>query len=93
MARALGIIRGASLASMCLLSALFGQSAQHLSESASVLVERFNSTTVFWEQFEVAKKIVALYDKSVLQDLQPLAQQRRYAPEGQCGVHLRKSRR
>lgn len=71
MARALGIIRGASLASLCLLSALFGQSAKHPSESANVLVERFNSTTVFWEQFEVAKKIVALHDKSVLQDLQP----------------------
>jgi hypothetical protein len=56
MARALGIIRGASLASLGLLCVLFGQSAQHPTESASVLVERFNSTTVFWEQFEVAKK-------------------------------------
>jgi hypothetical protein len=71
MARALRIICGASLASMCLLSALFGQSAQFSSESASVLVEQFNKTTVFWKQFEVAKKIVALHDNSVLRDLEP----------------------
>jgi HEAT repeat protein len=35
------------------------------------LVERFKRTTVFWEQFEVAKKIVALREKSVLPDLEP----------------------
>jgi HEAT repeat protein len=35
------------------------------------LVEQFESTTVFWEQFEVAKKIVALHDKSVLPRLEP----------------------
>jgi len=34
------------------------------------LVEQFESTTVFWERFEVAKKIVALHDKSVLPRLE-----------------------
>jgi len=37
--------------------------------SATRLVEQFKSTLVFWQQFEVAKKIVALRDKSVLQEL------------------------
>jgi hypothetical protein len=71
MARAFGFICRASLASMCLLSTLSGQTAQHPSESANGLVEQFESTTIFWKQFEVAKKIVALHDKSVLQDLEP----------------------
>jgi hypothetical protein len=71
MARTVGIICGASLASICLLSTLFGQSTQYPSGSASELVEQFNSTTIFWKQFEVAKNIVALHDKSVLQDLEP----------------------
>lgn len=35
------------------------------------LVEQFENTTVFWEQFEVAKKIVALHDKNVLLRLEP----------------------
>ena len=71
MARTVGIICGASLASICLLSTLFGQSTQYPSGSASVLVEQFNNTAIFWKQFEVAKNIVALHDKSVLQDLEP----------------------
>jgi hypothetical protein len=57
---------------MCLLSTLvFGQTVQFSSESASELVDHFKSTTDFWKQFKVAKKIVALRDKSVLQDLEP----------------------
>src|SRR5437016_14674612 len=71
MARAFGFICRASLASMCLLSTLSGQTAKHPSESASGLLEQFESTTVFWEQFLVAKKIVALYDTSVLPHLEP----------------------
>src|SRR5207247_6764561 len=71
MARAFGFICRASLASMCLLSTLFGQAAKHPSESASGLLEQFESTTVFWEQFLVAKKIVALHDTSVLPHLEP----------------------
>jgi len=39
-------------------------------ESASALVEQFESTTLFWKQFEMAKKIVVLHDKSVLQPLE-----------------------
>lgn len=70
-ARALGVICGASLASICLLSTLFGQTAKNSSGSASGLVEQFENTTVFWQQFVVAKKIVALHDKSVLSHLEP----------------------
>jgi hypothetical protein len=64
MARAFGVTCGASLASICLLSILFA-------ETASGLLEQFENTTVFWEQFLVAKKIVALHDKSVLPHLEP----------------------
>jgi HEAT repeat protein len=71
MACALGFICRASLASMCLLSTCSGQTATHPNESASGLLEQFKSTTIFWKQFEVAKKIVALHDQSVLQDLEP----------------------
>jgi hypothetical protein len=71
MARAFGVICRASLASICLLSTLFGQTAQRQRESASDLVEQFDNTKVFWKQFEVAKKIVGLHDNSVLHDLQP----------------------
>jgi HEAT repeat protein len=71
MARTFGVICRALLASMCLLSTIFGQTAQHPSESASSLVEQFGNTAMFWKQFEVAKEIVALQDKSVLQDLEP----------------------
>ena len=71
MARAFGFICRASLASMCLLSTLSGQTVKHPSESASGLLEEFESTTVFWEQFLVAKKIVTLHDKTVLAHLEP----------------------
>jgi len=64
MARAFGVTCGALLASICLLSTLFA-------ETASGLLEQFENTTVFWEQFLVAKKIVALHDKSVLPHLEP----------------------
>jgi HEAT repeat protein len=49
----------------------FAQNGQHPSESAAQLVEQFKRETVFWKQFEVAKKIVALRDKSVLPALEP----------------------
>jgi HEAT repeat protein len=55
---------GALLASIGFLSTLFAQ-------TASNLVEQFEDTTVFWQQFEVGKKIVALHDKSVLPRLEP----------------------
>jgi hypothetical protein len=71
MVRAFGVICRASLASICLLSTLFGQSDPNPSKSVSGLVEQFTSATVFWKQFEVAKEIVALQDKTVLQGLEP----------------------
>lgn len=55
---------GALLASIGFLSTLFAQ-------TASNLVEQFENTTVFWEQFEIAKKIVGLHDNSVLPQLEP----------------------
>jgi hypothetical protein len=64
MARAFGVICGPLLASICFLSTLFAQ-------TPSGLVEQFENTTVFWEQFVVAKKIVGLHDKSVLPRLEP----------------------
>ena len=64
MARAFGVICGALLTNICFLSTLFAQ-------TPSGLVEQFENTTVFWEQFVVAKKIVALHDKSVLPRLEP----------------------
>jgi hypothetical protein len=52
---------------MCLLHTVSRQTAKHSSE----LVEQFKTTTTSWKQFEVAKQIVALQDKSVLQELEP----------------------
>jgi hypothetical protein len=69
--RAFSIICGASLVSICLVCTLFGQTAPYPSESASALVQQFENTPAFWKQFQVAKKIVALRDKSVLQELEP----------------------
>jgi hypothetical protein len=64
MVRALGLICGALLASICFPPAIFA-------ETASGLVEQFENTTAFWQQFLVARKIVALHDKSVLPRLDP----------------------
>ena len=64
MERGFGVMFGVLLASICLLSAA-------LPQTVGGLVEQFESTTVSWEQFEVAKKIVALHDKSVLPRLEP----------------------
>jgi HEAT repeat protein len=60
-ARAFGVICVALTPSSLLSTAL---------PQAVGLVEQFESTTAFWEQFEVAKKIVALHDKSVLPRLE-----------------------
>jgi hypothetical protein len=40
-------------------------------ESASSLIAQFNSATMSWRQFEIAEKIVALHDNSVLPELDP----------------------
>lgn len=50
---------------------LAGVARTQTNQSAAELVEQFKSTGVFWKQFEVAKKIVALHDKNVLQALEP----------------------
>ncbi len=72
MARAFGIICRASLASMCFVSTLvLGQTARHPSKSARDLVKQFKRTAANVDQFDVAKKIVTLRDKSVLQELEP----------------------
>ena len=60
-ARAFGVIC-AALVPSCLRSTALPQTVG--------LVEQFESTTAFWEQSEVAKKIVALGDKSVLPRLE-----------------------
>ena len=85
MARAFGVICGPLLASICFLSTLFAQ-------TPSGLVEQFENTTVFWEQFVVAKKIVALHDKSVPTP-RILPSLRGHAPQRQRRVHFRKPRR
>jgi hypothetical protein len=59
----LGIFAGL-LASICVPSIT-------LPQTLGGLAEQFESTTVFWQQFEIAKKIVALHDKSVLPRLEP----------------------
>jgi HEAT repeats len=64
MARGLLAIFGGLLASICIPPIT-------LPQTLSGLAEQFESTTVFWQQFEVAKKIAALHDKSVLPRLKP----------------------
>jgi hypothetical protein len=39
--------------------------------SATALMEEFRTSRVFWEQFEIAGKLVKLHDTSVLQPLKP----------------------
>jgi hypothetical protein len=62
---------GILLGIMCLLHTVSGQTSKHPSERTGELVEQFKTTTTFWKQLEVAKQIVALHDKSVLQELEP----------------------
>lgn len=42
-----------------------------LASPASDLVDQFAASQYFWQQFEVAQKIVALHDKAVLPRLEP----------------------
>jgi HEAT repeat protein len=51
--------------------AAHAQTNSQQSKTALDLVEQFKTTNVFWKQIEVAKKIVALQDTSVLRDLEP----------------------
>jgi HEAT repeat protein len=45
---------------------VFGGNEGKDHQAASKLVGEFKDSTVFWQQFEIAKKIVALHDASVL---------------------------
>jgi HEAT repeat protein len=62
---------GILLGIMCLLHTVFGQTSKHPIDRTGELVEQFKTTATFWKQFEVAKQIVALHDKSVLKELEP----------------------
>jgi HEAT repeat protein len=46
-----------------------GMREEQKNPTAAELLEQFKSTKVSWKQFEVAKKIVALHDTNVLQEL------------------------
>jgi HEAT repeat protein len=46
-----------------------GRGQQH--QSAAELLEKFKGTGIFWQQFEVAKKIVEVRDTSILPQLKP----------------------
>ncbi len=46
-----------------------GLSGNQKNPPATALLEQFKGTKVFWRQFEVAKKIIALRDTEVLQEL------------------------
>ena len=48
-----------------------GQSGPQRNSCAAELIDQFKNEAVFWKQFEVAKKIVALHDPIVLPDLAP----------------------
>jgi hypothetical protein len=56
--------------SVVLLLATPGANRGQQRPSLDELVQRFETTTVFWQQFEVAKEIVAAHDISVLPKLQ-----------------------
>jgi HEAT repeat protein len=58
------IARQIRLAVVALLVSTFAWGQQ--SGTASELIQQFKSTPIFWQQFEVAKKVVALHDRSVL---------------------------
>ena len=61
----------ATIATLLIASlAVCGQRASTSTRNAAGLVNEFENETVFWKQFEIATKIVALKDKAVLADLQ-----------------------
>jgi HEAT repeat protein len=58
------------MCSLFFASALWGQNTPATNEPAASLVEQFKSEPVFWKQFEIAQKIVALHDSRVLHELE-----------------------
>jgi hypothetical protein len=94
MRRSRGFTATAFLRSVCLLffaSALWGQNAPVRNESAASLVEQFKSEPVFWKQFEIAQKIVALRDPWVLHELEPWLSNKDMHARGNAGLFLRSS--
>jgi HEAT repeat protein len=60
----------AQLFALALISlSVSGQTAQQKNPSATELLDQFKSEKVFWRQLELARKIVALHDTSVLPEL------------------------
>jgi hypothetical protein len=57
------------LAFICL--AIPGLTRGQQAGSAMVLVEKFKTNRVFWEQFEIAEQLVKAHDTSVLEHLKP----------------------
>jgi len=58
------------LLSIALLSvSVSGQASQRKSPLAAELLEQFKNEKVFWRQIDIAKKIVALHDSSILPEL------------------------
>jgi hypothetical protein len=58
---------GVALALMTITLASVSESRQPVSRRQ--LLDQFQNTLVFWQQFEIAKRIVALHDPSVLLEL------------------------
>ena len=65
--RASGVAAWAALAVMMLTVSRNSESQQ--ATSAARLIAAFKNTHVFWEQFDIAKEIVALHDQGVLPEL------------------------
>jgi HEAT repeat protein len=61
--------RPAMITTLWLALVLSGQSETQENHSAAALVEQFKSSKVFFQQFDIAGKIVALHDTSVLPGL------------------------
>ena|SRR2546421_4200706 len=64
------IINLAQLLSIALISlSVSGQAPQRKSPLAAELLEQFKNEKVFWRQIDIAEKIVALHDSSILPEL------------------------
>lgn len=64
------MITFAQLLSIALISlSVSGQPSQRKSPLAAELLEQFKNEKVFWRQIDIAKKIVALHDASILPEL------------------------
>src|ERR1039457_2207137 len=55
---------------LILLTAVPGRGRAQQRQSAARLLEEFRNTGIFWQQFEVAKRVVAIRDASLLPQLE-----------------------